>query len=52
MKLGGSPEIMKAVSIKKSSRFFRRVIKEYTWDNIYKRKLLPLLREKKENRIK
>jgi len=43
-------KIMKAVSVKKSSRFFRRVIKEYTWDNIYKRKLLPLLREIKETR--
>ncbi|MCK4531974.1 MAG: glycosyl transferase family 1, partial [Candidatus Aenigmarchaeota archaeon] len=41
-------KILNLLSIRKSNRFFRRVIKDYTWDNIYKEKLLPLLTEIKE----
>lgn len=56
-KLSETPEeiaekILNLLSIRKSNRFFRRVIKDYTWDNIYKEKLLPLLTEIKGKNLK
>ena len=56
-KLSETPEevaekILNLLSVRKSNRFFRRVIKDYTWDNIYKEKLLPLLTEIKEKNLK
>ena len=42
-------KILKFISRLPTRRFFRKVIKEYVWDNIYQYQLLPLLRQVRED---